>query len=498
MLALLRLDASTFSDNDTEPFAAILAAADAVDLGPDAELLQLRDEEGLKLETKLQAVRAREAEMRRLEAEEEEDEDDSSEEDSCDASAARGNGAQGQGYDGAVGGSATAAAQPSVAEMFKKKEGEWDCAQCFTRNPPSAPSACLACEAPRPGAQGAGGGPQFGGAGGASGSGGASGAWTSGSGGSRASIFTSTPTSIFGGASTFGGGAQTSPPLVFGNASPTTPTNPPIFFGSSSTTSPPTVASASLFGSTSVNGSSSNSRVSEFSLANSAQVAAVGEAAEVDGGVEGPKGELVQVKTGEEDEDVLFCRRAKMFRFDADKREWKERGLGLVKLLMHRESEVVRVLMRREHTLKVCANHVVSDQLKIEPMPGSEKAITYYTADHSGINNVGEDTGEVVTELFAFRFKTPTECQEWTDALEKCKRHDLGSFERVSAMDLSHRPARKEEADVLAEDGQDAVGDGVPPVADDLPIAAQFDVDLPRMSPPFFPHCWLSVCLYLL
>jgi Ran-binding protein 1 len=486
MLALLRLDASTFSDDATEPFAAILAAADAMDLGPDAELLQLRDEEGLKLETKLQAVRAREAEMRRLEAEEEEDEDDSNEEDSCDASAAGGDGAQGQGYDGAVGGSATAAALPSVAEMFKKKEGQWDCAQCFTRNPPSAPSACLACEAPRPGVQGGagagGGGPQFGGAGGASGGGGASGAWTS---GSAASIFTSTPNSIFGGASTFGGGTSAGPPLVFGNASPTTPTSPPIFFGSSFSTSAPTVASASLFGSTSVNVSSSNSRVSEFSLANSAQVAAVGEAAEVVGGVEGPKVELVQVKTGEEEEDVLFCRRAKMFRFDADKREWKERGLGLVKLLMHRESEVVRVLMRREHTLKVCANHVVSDQLKIEPMAGSEKAITYYTSDHSGINNVGEDTGEVVTELFAFRFKTPTECQEWTDALEKCKRHDLGSFERVSAMDLSQRPARKEEADVLAEDGQDAVGDGVPPVADDLPLAAQFDVDLPRMSPPF-------------
>jgi hypothetical protein len=78
----------------------------------------------------------------------------------------------------------------------------------------------------------------------------------------------------------------------------------------------------------------------------------------------------------------------------------------------------------------------------------------------------------------------------------------LGSFERVSAMDLSQRPARKEEADVLAEDGQDAVGDGVPPVTDDLPVAAQFDVDLPRMSPPFSPllaYCLpLPVCMFSL
>jgi len=36
----------------------------------------------------------------------------------------------------------------------------------------------------------------------------------------------------------------------------------------------------------------------------------------------------VEVKTGEEEEDVLLSVRAKMFRFDAEKKEWKERGLG--------------------------------------------------------------------------------------------------------------------------------------------------------------------------
>ena len=124
----------------------------------------------------------------------------------------------------------------------------------------------------------------------------------------------------------------------------------------------------------------------------------------------------------------------------------------MAKLLIHRETEVVRVLMRREHTLKVCANHVVSDDLKIEPMVGSDKAITYYTSDHSGLNSMGEETGEVVTELFAFRFKTPTECQEWTGALDKCKRRDFSTFQRVSAMDESQRPARKQEADVLGDE----------------------------------------------
>ena len=34
----------------------------------------------------------------------------------------------------------------------------------------------------------------------------------------------------------------------------------------------------------------------------------------------------VEVKTNEEDEDVQFKIRAKLFRFDKESKEWKERG----------------------------------------------------------------------------------------------------------------------------------------------------------------------------
>ena len=50
-------------------------------------------------------------------------------------------------------------------------------------------------------------------------------------------------------------------------------------------------------------------------------------------------------------------RRAKLFRFDFDTNEWKERGVGNVRFLKHKESKKVRLLMRREKVLKVCANH---------------------------------------------------------------------------------------------------------------------------------------------
>ena len=64
-----------------------------------------------------------------------------------------------------------------------------------------------------------------------------------------------------------------------------------------------------------------------------------------------------EVKTMEEDEDVLYKQRAKLFRFDKETSQWKERGTGDVKFLQHRENKKIRLLMRREKTLKLCANH---------------------------------------------------------------------------------------------------------------------------------------------
>ena len=50
-------------------------------------------------------------------------------------------------------------------------------------------------------------------------------------------------------------------------------------------------------------------------------------------------------------------RRAKLFKFDSESKEWKERGTGDVKLLKHKENGKTRLVMRRDKTLKVCANH---------------------------------------------------------------------------------------------------------------------------------------------
>lgn len=64
---------------------------------------------------------------------------------------------------------------------------------------------------------------------------------------------------------------------------------------------------------------------------------------------------------------MFLFSRAKLFRFEKATNEWKERGTGDVRLLQHGETKKIRLVMRRDKTLKVCANHLSK---KIESLYG--------------------------------------------------------------------------------------------------------------------------------
>jgi len=110
----------------------------------------------------------------------------------------------------------------------------------------------------------------------------------------------------------------------------------------------------------------------------------------------------VEVKTMEEDEDVLFKMRCKLFRFDKEVSEWKERGTGDIKILQHKSTKKVRIVMRRDKTLKVCANHYITAEMTLNPNVGSDRSWVYNTA--ADVSDDMEGPGGARAETLAIRF----------------------------------------------------------------------------------------------
>ena len=65
-------------------------------------------------------------------------------------------------------------------------------------------------------------------------------------------------------------------------------------------------------------------------------------------------------------------------KFYFSKKIRKERGTGDVKLMTRKSNKgKVRVLMRRDRTLKICANHFIQPWMILKPMKGSDRALMW-------------------------------------------------------------------------------------------------------------------------
>jgi len=120
--------------------------------------------------------------------------------------------------------------------------------------------------------------------------------------------------------------------------------------------------------------------------------------------------EKVEAKSGEETEATLLELKAKLYRYDFEGQEWKERGLGYVKILEHKDNKRQRILMRREKTLKICANHMIMPGTALQEHAGNDKAWVWSTPDFA--------EEEMKNELFCIRFGSVEKAQEFKKAFE--------------------------------------------------------------------------------
>lgn len=139
--------------------------------------------------------------------------------------------------------------------------------------------------------------------------------------------------------------------------------------------------------------------------------------------------DLVEVTTGEENETIKFEHRAKLMRYDKEIKEWKERGIGNIKVLVNKDDpKKVRLLMRRDQVLKLCCNQMLAKDTQFTAMPKLDTALTWYGQDYSD--------NELQIELFAIRFKAAAVCKQFHDSiLDAQKGMMTAKDETIAAVD---------------------------------------------------------------
>ncbi|KAB2046724.1 hypothetical protein ERO13_D01G216300v2 [Gossypium hirsutum] len=121
--------------------------------------------------------------------------------------------------------------------------------------------------------------------------------------------------------------------------------------------------------------------------------------------------EEVAVTTGEEDEDPILDLKAKLYRFDKEGNQWKERGVGNVKLLKHKVNGKVRLVMRQSKTLKICANHFVIPTMTVQEHSGNDKSCVWHAADFAD--------GNLKEEMFCIRFPSVENCKTFMETVQE-------------------------------------------------------------------------------
>ena len=136
--------------------------------------------------------------------------------------------------------------------------------------------------------------------------------------------------------------------------------------------------------------------------------------------------DIIEQRTGEEEEAVVYTHRAKLYRYDSATKQWKERGVGDIKILRHNATKRCRVVMRREQIHKLCANHYITSDMELKENTAS---------DRSWLWSVDADfaEGERKSELLAVKFRLGEDAEMFREKFIECqgKLRDPAEAEKV-------------------------------------------------------------------
>jgi len=155
-----------------------------------------------------------------------------------------------------------------------------------------------------------------------------------------------------------------------------------------------------------------------------------------------------ETASGEESEEIKLEYKAKLYRYDFEKQEWKERGVGQCKILEHKETKKTRVLMRRDKLHKVCANFLIMPGTTLQNHQGNDKTWVWSTPDFAD--------EEMKNELFCIRFGTTEKANEFKELFEAAEAQNTKLIEAEGGLEV-----KEANDDEKKEGGADDLADNL-------------------------------------
>jgi Ran-binding protein 1 len=146
----------------------------------------------------------------------------------------------------------------------------------------------------------------------------------------------------------------------------------------------------------------------------------------------------VSINSGEEWEDVIFKERAKLFRWRNG--EWKERGKGWLKILRHKESWKIRLVLRQDQTKKPVCNFYVSEDpfCMLKPFNSDvQKMVVFSAYDCSELSDPR-------VEYFVLKFNSNIILEGFREAFEKAKIFNLCVKNNLTSNLVFEQPIEEE------------------------------------------------------
>ncbi|KAG4216201.1 hypothetical protein ERO13_A01G226640v2 [Gossypium hirsutum] len=159
---------------------------------------------------------------------------------------------------------------------------------------------------------------------------------------------------------------------------------------------------------------------------------------------------------------VKLEKKAKLYRFDKEGNQWKERGVGNVKLLKHKVNGKVRLVMRQSKPLRsVLTISVFIPTMTVQEHSGNDKSCVWHAADFAD--------GNLKEEMFCIRFASVENCKTFMETVQDVAESQGKKEENKDATvtaDLldklsvgESKSDGKEEDTVVASDTKEAVKD---------------------------------------